>query len=199
METSSALQVKIAGRFKGQSRPKLLSCEKGANEMRWAIRVLGFLALLVSVVGFAPAQEVKDSVPTLLKKLKNKDAKVRRMAAEDLGHVGAIKADDAKEALDPLLDAAKKDSDSSVRMTALTAIAKLDPDPEKAVPVLRAGLKDKDAKVRIAAANALGNMGSKAKDALPTLQELAKDSKDKQMMRAAGMAVRSIRESGKKN
>src|SRR5262249_7279828 len=141
------------------------------------------------------AEPKKDDVPALIKALKNKSPKVRISAAEDLGHIGAVKASDAKDAIPPLFDLMKKDKNADVRKAAVAALGKMDPDPTEAVPAFMDALKDKVPAVRAAAAGALGQLGPDAKDALSALREMQND-KDRNVSRAARMAIKSI--SGKK-
>src|SRR5205085_1800358 len=96
-------------------------------------------------------------------------------AAEELGRRGAIRARDVKDAIDPLLEAIKKDSDSEVRRASAKAIGDISPEATKAVPVLTEALKDKSVAVKMAAAMALAQYGGEARSALPALRELAAD------------------------
>src|SRR5437016_2348719 len=118
---------------------------------------LGFLLVLAAGPALADS---KEDVPSLMKALKSRNAKTRASAADELGHIGSIRAADAKEAIPPLLGVLKKDRDADVRKAAATAIGKMDPDPEEAVPALTEALKDKAPSVRMAAAGALGMLGS---------------------------------------
>jgi HEAT repeat protein len=140
----------------------------------------------------------KDEVPGLIKELKNKDAKKRASAIDELGHIGSISAADARPAVPPLYEVLKKDRDANVRKAAATALGKMDPDPKEAVPALQTALKDKSAAVRSAAATALAMMGPDARDALPDLEKLRQD-KDRGVSRAAAMAVRAINGKRKQN
>jgi HEAT repeat protein len=154
------------------------------------------LCLLMGATGWA-AGDTKDDVPTLLKSLKSSDAKKRTSAAEELGHIGSIRAADAKDAIPALYDVLKKDRSANVRKAAATALGKMDPDPKEAVPALTKVLKeDKSPAVRAAAAGALAMLGPDAKDALPALQD-AQQEKDRTVSRAAGMAIRAIRDKKK--
>ncbi|HLN32681.1 MAG TPA: HEAT repeat domain-containing protein [Gemmataceae bacterium] len=154
--------------------------------------VLSLGCLLVVTAGRSCADGKKDDVPSLIKDLKSKSPKVRISAAEDLGHIGAIRAADAKDAIPVLYEILKKDKDATVRKAAAAALGQMDPDPQEAVPNFIEALKDKAAPVRIAAAGALAILGEEAKDAIPALQE-AQNDKDKGVSRAARMAIRSIR------
>jgi len=153
---------------------------------------LGSLLLMSSYVA---ADEVKkEDLPRLMKDMKSGLPKVRADAARDIGHLGAIRSSDVKEAVPKLMELVKKDKDASVRKEAALALGKVDPDPNEAVPILMDALKDKAVPVRVAAAQALGELGPAAKEAVPTLRELQKD-KDKEkreLSRAAGMAIRNI-------
>jgi HEAT repeat protein len=161
------------------------------------LRLLLCLAGLLALVGHQGyAQSKKDDVAPLIKDLKNKDPKVRISAADELGHRGAVRAADVKDALPLLLGLVKRDKDAGVRKSAALAVGKVDPDPKDAVPVLIDALTDKSTAVRTAAATALGQFGSNAADAIPALTEAQKD-KDRGLSRAAGMALRSIRDKKK--
>jgi hypothetical protein len=140
-----------------------------------------------------PADDVKkEDVPKLIKELKSGSVKARIAAADDLGHLGAIRADYTRPAVPVLLEVVARDTDAKVRAAAAKAIGRMAADPKDAVPVLTEALKDKAPAVRIAAATALGQLGPDAKDALPALKEATKD-KDKNLIRAANEAIRNIR------
>ncbi len=157
------------------------------------------LILILSCVLIHPtlAWADKDDLPTLLKEVKSKDPKVRASAARELGHIGAIRASNAKEAIPVLFDLLKKDKEAEVRRAAITALGQLEPDPERALPAFQEALKDKSPQVRAAAAGALGMLGADAKEAVPELQKAEKD-KDKAVSQAAKMALRNINMSKKK-
>ena len=80
--------------------------------------VLSLGCLLVVTAGRSCADGKKDDVPSLIKDLKSKSPKVRISAAEDLGHIGAIRAADAKDAIPVLYEILKKDKDATVRKAA---------------------------------------------------------------------------------
>lgn len=164
------------------------------------MKTLSLLALggLLALAVVAAASDVKkEDVPKLLKELKSGVPKTRATAAEDLGHLGAIRAEDTKPAVPLLLEMARKDSDAKVREAAAKALGRMGADPKEAVPVLTEALKkDKVMAVRVAAARALGQLGPDAKDAVPTLREVqqaAQKDKDKRLAQAAGDALRNIR------
>src|SRR5690242_5770948 len=85
-----------------------------------------------------------------LDELKKPEAKARKKAVKELGHVG--KADPAAI---PAVTAALKDADAGVRAEAALALLNLGPDAAEAEPALAEALKDRDRKVREYAAQAL--------------------------------------------
>jgi HEAT repeat protein len=129
-----------------------------------------------------------------LKLLKNKDPRVRRAAATNLGRLGA----EAKFAIAPLRQRLT-DADPRVRSGAATALCEIGPaaveemiqalalpdrlvrreavwglakigaEAAPAVPALARALADRDASVRKGAARALGLLGRLAKPAIPFL------------------------------
>jgi len=159
--------------------------------MRTLAAILSLVCLLGGTTNLSLADTKKSDVPGLIKELKSKDPKVRISAAEELGHIGAVRASDAKEAVPILLDILKKDKDANVRTAVVTALGKMDPDREQAVPSFTEALKDKSPAVRIAVAGALATLGEDAKDAIPALKE-AQNDKDRNVSRAARVALRSI-------
>src|SRR5262249_55578361 len=163
--------------------------------MRVVLLAAGFGFFLSLAAGSSYAEPKKDDVPALLKALKSGNAKKRISAAEELGHIGAVRAADAKDAVPVMLEMLKDDGNAGVRKAVAAALGRIDPDPEKAVPVFISALKDKDAGVRAAVATSLGQMGADAKDAVPALKQ-AQNDKDRGVKRAASMALRSIQ--GKK-
>lgn len=162
------------------------------------MKALSWFALLALTGGVAAGDVKKEDVPRLLKDLKSAVAKTRAAAAEDLGHLGAIRADYAKPAVPTLLEMVRKDKDAKAREAAAKAIGRIGVEPADAVPVLIEALKeDKGMLVRIAAARSLGQFGSDAKEAVSTLRDVQEKARgDKSMQRlgqTAGEALRSIR------
>jgi HEAT repeat protein len=136
-------------------------------------------------------------VPKQIASLKTgKTAGERAAAAAELGRYGAIRGSAVKDAVDPLQNALKNDSDAGVRSAAATALGAIGPDPKTTVPLLTDALKDSSNNVKYAAVNALGQFGPDARSALASLRELAANKKDKKMSTAAKAAVKLI--SGKK-
>ena len=88
-----------------------------------------------------------------LDELKRPDAKARKKAVKELGHVG--KADPAAV---PAVTAALKDVDAGVRAEAALALLNLGPDAADAAPALADAARDRDPKVRDYAAKALAKV-----------------------------------------
>lgn len=88
-----------------------------------------------------------------IEEAKKPDAKARRKAVKELGHVG--KADPAAI---PVVIHAIKDPDPGVRQEAALALLNLAPDLPEAFEPLTEATRDKDAKVREYAAAALVRM-----------------------------------------
>jgi HEAT repeat protein len=161
--------------------------------MTMTVRLLGLgLGGLLLFVGLASADAKKEDVPRLVKDLKNKVAKVRAAAAEDLGELGAINASHVKDAIPALMDLLKKDKEATVRRAAARALGRVDADPKEAVPLLVEALKDKSPDVQMAAMASLGQIGAPAKPALPTLREIQKDKEKKRLSQEAAMAIKRI-------
>ena len=139
----------------------------------------------------------KEEIPKYLGQLKNStSARERAEAAAAIGRRGALSVNDVKEALEPLADLVKSDSDAQVRSAAAKALGDIGSQPTLAVPALTEALKDKAMGVKMAAINALGQFGPEARPALPQLRAIAQEKKDKKLSQAANQAVKAI--SGKK-
>ena len=95
-----------------------------------------------------------EAVPALVKSLKDKDARARCAAAEDLGQIGppAVKAM-------PALVQALSDVDGFVPVCAAEALARIDPGQKSWLPILVKALKHQDQAVRATAAESLGALG----------------------------------------
>jgi HEAT repeat protein len=163
------------------------------------MRALSGIALVAALVlaGVRVAADVtKDDLPRILKDLKGSNAKARAQAATDAGHLGAVRASDAKDTVPLLLELAKKDSVADVRRAAAEALGNMGADAVKAVPVLIDRLKnDKEMRVKVAAAKSLAQFGPDAKEAMPALREAAKQTEEKKnrpLMQAARAAMKSI-------
>jgi HEAT repeat protein len=170
--------------------------------MKALLIALGTVGLLLAASATAPAASKEEEVVRYIKDLKSKDPATRRIAAEEIGKIGQVKASAAKPAVQPLLGALK-DKDEAVREAAATALSRLD-EPAEVVPALVKLLKDdKKMKVRVAAANGLGLMGEAAREALPALREIRKDAMaagraQQPLTQATGQAIQQIQGRKKK-
>ena len=157
------------------------------------------IAGVIALSTASPDTPKKEDVPKLLVALKTSaNAKVRAQAAMDLGHVGAIRASYAADAIDPLINALANDKDAEVRKACAAALGEIGSEAQKVVEALTAALKDSSANVKIAAALALGQYGAEAKSALPDLRDLAKAKDDKKISQAAATAAKQISGAQKK-
>lgn len=139
--------------------------------MKTLLLVAGFLL----VPGAGQTVPKPEQVPSLIKLLKNKDPKARASAAEDLGQIGAIRAQDAQPAVLPLKEALA-DKEPNVRRAAAVALGKIRLEAKEVVPELSKLLDDKSPAVVQAAAVSLGAFGAEAREALPALQKAQKDA-----------------------
>ncbi len=141
----------------------------------------------------------KEDIPKYINMLKTaKDAADRAQAADQIGRRGQILATDVKEAIEPLQNALKKDSDARVRKAAAEALGNIAPEPEKTVPILIDALKDKALEVNLAAVFALGQYGVEARSALPALREFANKKDDKKIKLIVFAAIKEITGAKKK-
>lgn len=119
----------------------------------------------------------KPAVADLALAIKDPDDKVWYSAFVALGKIGP----DAKEAI-PALTSALEDKNRSVRMMAVHALVRIDPNNKalsehaaEVVPVLTDVLKHEDKNMRSWAAVSLGRFGRNARDAVPLLVDALKD------------------------
>jgi HEAT repeat protein len=125
-----------------------------------------------------------DNLPTLVRKLEDKDSAVRANAARALGGIGP----GAKLAYSPLLKALN-DSDELVHRSALEALTKIGAPDKDDVPQLASLLKEGNPPdVRRFAAGALARTGVDARPAVPALLEALKD-KDPALRQNAARAL----------
>lgn len=125
----------------------------------------------------------KAATPSLIYLLeRDRDALVRRGAAEALGVVGG----EAKSTIAALAKA-MNDSDLEVITVASVSLSKYG---KQAVPALQEALGDKDNQVRRHAAEALAKIGPDAKDAVPELLK-AYQAEGKQMKRTTSIVKAS--------
>jgi HEAT repeat protein len=139
------------------------------------------------LISFGP--QAAPAAKALAITLTDENADVRRHSALALGAIGPR----AAEAKDALRNAAKKDTNASVRVWAARALAEISPDQvDEAVDALTSILTDERGGAdRTAAADGLGNIGPKAKKALPRLKIAAED-KDSAIAEAARKAIEKI-------
>ncbi|MBY0526006.1 MAG: HEAT repeat domain-containing protein [Gemmataceae bacterium] len=153
--------------------------------------------LTVHYVGELTAQAPsKADVPKFMELLKDKEAKKRVEGVNGIAAIGKLKASYAADAVKPLMEMVKKDSDAKVRAASAIALGSIDPEDATVVDLLIEVLKeDKDKDVRSGAAQGLGQLGSRAKKALPALKEAAakaKEDQDKKMTKIVGAATKAI-------
>jgi HEAT repeat protein len=155
--------------------------------------LLGTVTCLMAFAEASTEPPKKEDVPKNINLLKTSaTAKVRAQAAEDLGHIGSVRASWAADAIEPLINALAKDKDADVRKACAGALGEIGLDAQKVVEALTEALKDSAAGVKIAAATALGQFGAEAKSALPQLRDLAKQKDDKKLSQAANAAAKQI-------
>jgi HEAT repeats len=161
-----------------------------------ALGLVGLMVALASVGELTAQAPKKEEIGKFIMNLKDKDAKTRIDGCKGIAAIGKLKASYAKDAIEPLMELVKKDTEAKVRAAAASALGSCDPEDKEAVTVLIAALKeDKDKDVRTAAATGLGQLGAKAKEALPALKEaaaMAKADGDKKTSKALGTATKAI-------
>ena len=113
----------------------------------------------------------KFAVPELREMLTDKHGQVRVKAAEALWKIDKTPS----ATLMPVLLAALKDKDASVRAAAPPVIVLFGAKAKPALPALVEALKDKEFNVKLAAITALGDLGSVAKESAGALLDLTQD------------------------
>jgi HEAT repeat protein len=138
----------------------------------------------------------KQSVNSLIKKLKDKDSYVRYWAARALGRIG----EKAAPAVPALIEALK-DENRDVRYWAADTLGDIGKKAAPAVPALVEALKDENRHVAVEAAFALGKIGEKAASAVPALIEMLKDPlfSCTTLVQIGDKAVPALREAFEKN
>jgi HEAT repeat protein len=108
-------------------------------------------------------------VPALIAQLKGDSHKeARETAARALGRIGkAVKT--SRDAVQPLRDAAAKDTDPVTRVVALGSLAMMEQDVSGQITALRKYLHHDEAIVRMKACHALGMLGTVARAAAPEI------------------------------
>lgn len=130
---------------------------------------------MIQAIGFIDDPE---AVPMLKEQLKHKDPRVRDMAAQSLGNMGAL---NVREAI--------KDEDAFVRMCVLRAARKTE-DPGINQVVIDIFLNDNNEGVRCVAANVLADR--RVYEAIPYLEDALKYGSQR-VQRCVDAALRKIR------
>ena len=112
-------------------------------------------------------------IPELIDDLKQREPRLKRIAANELGCLGSA----AKSAAPGLAELLADTSDYQNREAAAVALQKLGADARPAVPALIEALKDTGGVVAYDATKALGAIGPGAKDAVPALIAALKDER----------------------
>lgn len=148
----------------------------------------------------AARSALRTAIPSLIKALQDKDAKVSQNAAEALGEIGAS-ADMAVPALvEALMYGNTADmkfpsrlrSDDGVREAAARALGNIGSAADKVVPALIDSLKDEQVRIQGASAEALGCFGPAAKAAVPTLKSIMDDRWKYSIRETVAEAIKKI-------
>lgn len=194
--------------------------QEGARLQRWSLRrMAGLVVLVVLAVGLVgcpknePTQVRRDSMWSLLRKLRSSEAAERRQAARAIGRMGPR----GHKALSALRRALR-DPDADVRRAVVQAMQQIGPkampslieaagakDPvvrsearrilsfagKEKLETLRQALRDPFWRVRMGAATLLGDMKKDAEDAVPDLAKALGDQ-EADVRKAAAIALRTI-------
>lgn len=110
-------------------------------------------------IGAIKASDAREAIPQIVELLKkDKDADVRRAAAEALGRMDP----DSKQAVPALLEA-MKDKTPTVRTAAATALGQFPSEAKDIVPILQEAQKDKDKGVMRAAGMSMKSIRAQKK------------------------------------
>lgn len=139
-------------------------------------------------------REGRQAVDALLGAVSDSDVQVRCNAIQSLGITGV----DDHDRVFPALFKLVKDSDSTVRASAVTALRSLGKPTAGDLPTLRAALTDPAPEVRAYVASALGEMGSQAGPAVVDLITVLTRDGNKATAIAAASALGQITPDGKK-
>jgi RNA polymerase sigma factor (sigma-70 family) len=136
----------------------------------------------------------KDATPALVEELRKGNKRSRYQVLELLGQTRVERPMDVEPK--PLISAVLKtvqDEDSTIRMLALWALARLDQDGTHASVIVQA-TKDKESNVRLTAIGILGEYGSKNPSAaLPPLLAAAKQKVDWEIRESALQGLREFK------
>ena len=125
-------------------------------------------AAAIEVDGMEPV--TRDLLPKLVNALSDTNPRMRGLAAQALGRLGA----EARTSL-PQLAGAVSDSSAYVRKLAVSALGNIGPEVKRAVPELTKALGDIDPYIRCGAAEILGETGAEAGSAVPGLISMLGD------------------------
>jgi HEAT repeat protein len=151
-----------------------LKTDKDAKVRAMAATTIGKLERIAS-----------SAVSDLGEALKDQAGPVRSAAAEALGVFSAFDAEIARDWVSPLA-ACLKDGDTTVRMNAAYALARMGASAAAAVSALSDAVGgDKEIAVRKESAKALAAIGPKASDATPALIKALQDTNSDVRMQAA--------------
>jgi HEAT repeat protein len=117
------------------------------------------------------------ALPGFVDALKAPDDFLRGLSDEELASCSylANKSDRDGRCFVPVLVAASKDANRSVRLFSILALGQLGPAASDAVPIIVPLLKEPDIAIRMTAIESLGLIGPAAKDAVPELVAALKD------------------------
>jgi len=133
------------------------------------------LALLLTAGSqFDRAQGQSKKTNELIKLLGDRNPKTRQSAAAEIAELATVKLAEARFALPALRDIVRKDADAAVRLAALDALGKIEPDRHAAV-LLDAVQQAREPEFRIAVVGELGKLGPRAKATLPALQDILRN------------------------
>jgi HEAT repeat protein len=122
-----------------------------------------------------------DAKPPVIMALAGKEARERSAAAMALAGMGRS----AQDAAPAMFEQLARESDTSVRVSLLTALPKVGADPNTLVPRLIDALKDQNDSIRHAAVNGLLSFPSARKQIVESLTALLRDANKDLSQRAA--------------
>jgi HEAT repeat protein len=111
----------------------------------------------------------------------------RQCAASSIASVGP-----AGNSAIPVLIRGLEDSNVLVRCDTLTALGRLNSQPDLVVPTLTNALNDPVPKIRLFACMALGEVGEQSKEVVPSLKEAAAHDPDPMVRENAAMTLHEI-------
>jgi HEAT repeat protein len=157
--------------------------EEVPDEIHSVVREI--VAFLNRSLWLTVTEDSRQAVRSLDQALRNKNAAIRRTAAESLGEHGRAALGALKKAL--------RDADVEVRRAAVLSVARIGREATPAVAALIAALQDDDLEVRQRAAAALGVIGPDAACAIPSLLQALTNDTAGSVRQHAASALGSIR------